>query len=83
MPGSVTITPRLIYKEDMDKSTSPNETATATVAGLGSVTLHKVDAIFLSDLTPAANDSAAATAGIPVGAIYYNVTDGRVHARIS
>jgi hypothetical protein len=80
---TATLTPRLIYKEDLAATTTRGETASATVLGAGSTTLNKVDAIFLSDLVSAANDAAAAALGVGVGALYYCSADGKPHARLS
>ena len=83
MPSSVTVTPRLIHKEDLATTTTPNETQTVEVAGLGNTLLHKIDALFLSDLVSAANDTAAGTAGVNVGEIYRLSTTGKLRTRMS
>lgn len=82
MPVS-TITPRLICKEDLNRTTTRGETTTAEVLGAGLVTLNKVDLWFLSDYTAAANDAAAAAAGVEVFEIYYNTTRNKLKARAS
>jgi hypothetical protein len=82
MPN-VTITPRLIYMEDLAKTTTRGETASVEVLGVGAVTLTKCDLLSLSDIANVANDVAAAAAGVPLGGLYLNSTTGHVHARLS
>lgn len=83
MPGVIQISPRKIHKEDLATTTTRGETAVENVMGLGSTTLTKVDAIFLSDLTAAADDAAAATAGVGVGYLYFNTTTSLPKVRMA
>jgi hypothetical protein len=86
MPDVVTITPRKIYLEDLaTTSNASGETASVTVAGEASnpQTLNKIALLLLTDLTQAANDAAAAAAGVAVGQVYYNTTNSAPHARQS
>lgn len=71
MPTDITLTPRLIYKEDLSLTTNPaGETASVTVLGAGAQTLNKIPMVLLSQFTIAANDVAAAAAGVDVGVCY-------------
>lgn len=83
MPGSVTINPRKIYVEDIDFTTTRGETTSATILGAGSQTVTKVDVYRLSDLTAAANDAAAASAGVIIGQHYYNTTYNKPWTRMA
>ncbi len=84
MPSSVTVTPRKLFKEDLQLTTSPNaSTSNQTVLGLGTVALNPIDAVLYSVFTQAANDAAAGTAGIAVGEIYYNTTSSKLKARMT
>ena len=80
---SATITPRLIYKEDLALSTIPGQTETVTVAGLGAVPLTKIDAILLSSLVSAVSDGGAASAGVGLGDVYYCSATGKLRARMA
>ncbi len=84
MPSSVTITPRKLFKEDLQLTTNPNAaTSNQTVLGLGTVALSQIDAVLYSAFTQAASDVAAATAGVGVGEIYYNTASGKLKARMT
>lgn len=85
MSAAAVITPRPIYVEDMSATNVPGTTTTDTILGLGSgVTVTKVPITLLTQLVVAANDAAAATAGVPVGGIYVNSTTGNaLHTRMS
>jgi hypothetical protein len=84
MPSSVTITPRKLFKEDLQLTTSPNApTLSQTVLGLGTVPLTQIDAVFYSAFTQASNDSSAGTLGVNIGDIYYNTTTNTLRARMS
>lgn len=80
---AVTITPRKLYVEDHDLSTTKGATTTAYVAGLGTTTVTYCDFIRLANLTSAASDGAAATAGVAVGYLYYNTATGLPKVRMS
>lgn len=84
MPSSVTITPRKLFKEDLQLTTSPSAAASnQTVLGLGTVALSPIDAVLYSAFSQALNDSAAASQGVAVGEIYYNTTTSKLKARMS
>lgn len=84
MPSSVTLTPRLIFKEDLSLTTSASQpTSSQYVAGIGPTTLHLIDAVLYSAFGQYANDAAAAAAGVNLGSLYYNTTDSTIHARLS
>lgn len=80
---SVTLTPRLIYKEDLATSSVRGASEDVSVLGAGTTTLNKVDAIFLSDLTAALDDAAARDAGVGLGELYYNTATGKPKARLT
>jgi hypothetical protein len=85
-PSDLTLTPRLIYLQDLAVTTNPaGETASVNVLGAATnpTTLTKIGLIQLSDLEQAANDVGAAAAGVPVGQHYYNTTYGKPHTRLS
>lgn len=83
MPSSVTITPRKLFKEDIQLTTNPNAaTSSQTVLGLGTVALNPVDAVLYSAFVQASNDSSAGTAGVAVGEIYYNTVSSKLKARM-
>lgn len=84
MPSAVTITPRKLFKEDLQLTTLPNPvTSSQTVLGLGTVSLNAIDAVLYSAFTQADNDSSAGTAGVAVGQIYYNTTLGKLKAKMT
>ena len=86
MAESITITPRLIYLEDLATTTEPTgETASVNVFGAtgNPQTLTKIAIVQLTDFHAAADDAGAAAAGVPVGGIYYNVTNGALQTRMS
>lgn len=78
----VRLTPRKIYKDDLRLATTPNPaTVNELVMGAGRQDLTPCDFLVLSNLTQATGDAGAAAAGVPVGALYWNTTTSRVHAR--
>lgn len=81
MPSSVTITPRKLFKEDLQLTTSPNAAASnQTVLGLGTVALNPIDAVLYSSFTQASSDTTAAAGGVDAGEVYYNTTRNRLKA---
>ena len=83
MADVITLTPRKIQKEDINLTTTTGSTRSATVLGAGSVTVTDLDAILIGDLTLAANDTAAATAGVNLGCLYRTGTTlATVRARL-
>lgn len=70
----ITLTPRPIYKEDCALVVSPTPITTSanvlTAGGTVPATVTKMDIVFYSSLTVAANDAAAASAGVAVGQLY-------------
>lgn len=86
MATVITITPRLLYLEDLAVTSNPSgETASVTVAGevVNPQTLNKVAVLLLTEYTQAANDVAAAAAGVPVGGHYWNTTTSFPHTRMT
>jgi hypothetical protein len=86
MPSSNTITPRKLYVEDLDLTTNASgATASTNVLGAPSnpVTVNKIDMVRLTQFTQAANDAAAAAAGVNLGEVYYNTTNSKLHARLT
>lgn len=84
--STVTITPRLIYLQDLATTTNPaGETASVNVAGEATnpQTLTKIGLIQWSDFEQAASDVGAAAAGVALGEVYYRTTDGKLHARLT
>jgi hypothetical protein len=86
MPSNVTLGPRKIYIEDLElTTTAAGETDSVNVLGASGnpQTLNKVDMVRLTQFTVAANDVAAASAGVAVGTIYYSSTVGGLVTRMS
>ena len=87
MAVDATLTPRKIYLEDIDYLEDPTVTQTASVNVLGATgnpqTLNKPCLLLLTSLTQAANDAAAASAGVNVGQAYWNTTTGALYTRQS
>lgn len=86
MPTDVTLTPRLIYLEDVATTTNPSgETASVTVLGaaVNPVTLNKLALVLLTQFGQYVNDAAAAAGGVPVGGLYYSTTYSKLHTRMS
>ena len=82
MPSSVTLTPRKIFKEDLNLSTDHSPaTVDQTVGGVGVVPLTPINAAMYSDFGAYANDALAAAGGIALGQIYYNTTSSALFAR--
>jgi hypothetical protein len=79
------ISARLIYLEDLSTTTSPTG-ATASVNVLNAATnpqtLHKIPVVLLTQFTVAANDGAAAAAGVAVGQVYVTSL-GVLHTRMT
>jgi len=86
MAADITLTPRLLYLEDLaTTSNASGETASVTVLGeaVNPVTLNKIPVVLLTDFTQAANDGAAATAGVTVGEVYYSTTLSNLKTRMT
>lgn len=84
MPDSLVITPRPIYKEDIQFTTDPNAPqVTEQVLGVGSVPLSPVDAVLFSWFGQYASDAAAASGGVGIGTVYYNTAIHSLKARMS
>ena len=86
MAADVTLTPRLICLEDLSTTTNPSgATVSMTVLGapINPVTLNKIAVVLLTQFTQAANDGAAATAGVNIGELYFHTGDAQLHARLS
>jgi len=86
MPADLTLAPRLICLEDLSITTNPSgATVSMTVLGapINPVTLTKLALVLLTSFTQAANDGAAATAGVALGELYYHVGDAQLHARLT
>jgi hypothetical protein len=70
----ITLTPRPIFKEDCSLTISPVPVTTSanvlTASGSVPATVHAMDIVFYSSLVVAANDAAAAAAGVAVGQLY-------------
>jgi len=77
------ITFRKIGVEDLELSATPGDTFQAVVWGAGTQTLTKIPLTLLTQLVAAANDSAAATAGVLVGQCYFNTTHSALWTRMS
>lgn len=75
MANAVSVTLRPIYVEDLAATTVPTgDTVSENVLDQGPTTLNKIPITLLTQLTQAANDAAAASAGVPVGKAYYDST---------
>ena len=86
MPAAITITPRLLFVEDMALTTSPviQQTTTNIDGAVGNpTTVTLIDMVRYTAFTSAPNDVAAAGSGINVGDVYYNSTTNRLHTRMS
>ena len=84
MPASVTITPRKIFLEDLQLTTSQAPaTSNQTVGGVGTVPLTPISAVLYSSFGAYSNDTTAAAGGIQLGQIYYNTTYSALFARRS
>lgn len=85
MPSSVTITPRKLFKEDLQLTTNPSApTSNQTVLGLGTVALNSIDAVLYSAFPQAANDKIAHdTYGVDKGYIYYNTTTSKLKVQMT
>lgn len=83
-PAAGLAIPRLIAVEDLAASAAPGQTFVDEVLGLGpGQVLTKIPITLLTQLKSAANDAAAAAAGVNVGQIYYNTTETALHARMT
>jgi len=84
MPAAITITPRLIFKEDLSLSTSQAPaTVNVEVGGVGVVPLTPLTPILIDSLGSYADDSAAASGGVGVGYQYFNSTANLPKTRMS
>ena len=86
MADILTGTPRPLYLEDLAVTTDPDgETASVTVYGapINPNTLHKIAVVLYTAFQQAANDVAAAAAGVAVGTVYYNTTTSTRKARMT
>ena len=82
MPSSVTITPRKVFLEDLELSTShAPATSDQEVGGVGTVPLTPISAVLYSAFGAYSNDTTAAAGGVILGQIYYNTTYGALFAR--
>lgn len=76
MPASVTITPRKMFKEDLNLTTDYTPTTSdQTVGGVGIVPLTPINAVLYSAFPSYANLTAA-NAALAAGRIYYDVSLG-------
>ena len=76
MPASLTITPRLAFKEDLSLTTDYTPTAEEVeVGGLGLIELTPINAVLYSAFPSYANVTAANTA-LAAGRIYFDVSLG-------
>lgn len=83
-PAAIVLTPRLMYIEDLATTVVPGTQTTDTIFGLGpNTTVTLIPITLLTQLKSAANDAAAATAGVLIGQCYYNTTDSSLHARLT
>ena|ERR1039457_5848350 len=80
--STATVTPRPIGIEDLAVTLTPSgDTFSATVLGVGpGQTLTKIPITLLTQLKSAANDTAAAAAGVNAGQVYMNTTENALHA---
>jgi hypothetical protein len=86
MATDITLTPRLIYLEDVATTANASgETANVNVLGaaVNPVALNKIPVVLLTDFTQAANDVAAGVAGVAVGFVYYNTTSSALKTRMT
>lgn len=82
----ITAIPRLIYLEDLGVTTNPSgETASVNIlnAPTNPNTVHKLALVLLTDFTQAANDVAAAAAGVGIGYPYYNTATSKIKTRMT
>lgn len=74
MSVAVQLTPRPLYKQDCKITISPipvtDSVGVLTAGGTVTQGLTQMDIVFYSSLTIAANDAAAAAAGVAVGQLY-------------
>jgi len=83
-PAAAVLTPRPIYLEDLAATAVPGTQTTDTVLGVGSgQTVTKIPITLLTQLVAAASDAAAATAGVPVGGVYFLTTTSTLHTRMT
>lgn len=85
MAAAAVLIPRQIGLEELAVTLLPSgDTFTAEVLGFGpGYVLTKIPLILLTQLKSAANDAAAAAAGVAVGQCYYNTTDTSLHTRLT
>jgi hypothetical protein len=76
MPASVTITPRLIFQEDLSLTTDYAPTQEdVEIGGLGTVPVTPINAVLYSAFPSYANVTAANTA-LAAGRIYFDISLG-------
>lgn len=83
MPGAVTVKMRLAYMEDISSTDTPGTTESVEVKNAGTVALTKVPLKLLTDLVVAADDAAAALAGVGVGYVYIVTATKKLKTRMS
>jgi hypothetical protein len=84
MPTSLTLTPRKIYKQDLNLTDNPSAApVTEYVLGVGNVQLNPLDAVLYSSFGQYASDAAAAAGGVGVGYFYYNTSASALKVRMS
>lgn len=84
MPASLTLTPRKIFLEDLNVTTSQAPTpSNQYVAGVGTVPLTPIAAVLYSAFGAYTNDSTASSGGIALGQVYYNTTISALKARLT
>lgn len=80
-----TITPRLIYLQDLATTDNPSgEKEPVNVMGetANPVMLDRIPLVLLTSFVQASDDDDAMSKGVPLGGLYYNTTTGKLHARI-
>jgi hypothetical protein len=84
MPAIDTLTPRLIFQQDLALAAAPDPAPIEVVVlGAGTVSLTPIDAVLYTSFKQALNDAGAAAVGVNVGGVYWNLTDSTLHARLS
>ena len=84
MPSIVTISPRKIFLEDLNVTTSNSPTPSSqTVMGVGTVSLTPISAVLYSAFGSYANDAAAGAGGVNVGFLYYHSGSNQLKTRMS
>lgn len=84
MAGTVEITPRPIYLQDLAETAVPGTTDDSVeVLGAGPMTLTRIPITLLTQLVSAANDAAAGVAGVLVGEVYVLSTTSKLRTRMT